>query len=91
MIDIKAIRENPERFKAAASNKRVNCDIDAICALDDRRRALQTEMDQVKHRQNELSDQIAKYRIREGTLEASAISIRCLSSSPTSSTTSGSR
>ncbi len=62
MIDIKAIRENPERFKAAARNKRVNCDIDAVCALDDRRRALQTEMDQVKHRQNEISDQIAKYR-----------------------------
>jgi seryl-tRNA synthetase len=62
MIDIKAIRENPERFKTAARNKRMNCDIDAICALDDRRRVLQTEMDQVKHRQNEIGEQIAGFR-----------------------------
>lgn len=62
MIDIKAIREDPERFKAAARHKRIHCDIDAVCALDDRRRALQTEMDQVKHRRNEISEQIARCR-----------------------------
>lgn len=62
MIDIKAIRENPERFKTAARNKRMNCDIDAICSLDDRRRALQTELDQLKHRQNEIGEQIAGLR-----------------------------
>lgn len=62
MIDIKAIRENPDRFKTAARNKRINCDIDAVCVLDDKRRSLQTEMDQIKHRQNEISDQIANYR-----------------------------
>lgn len=62
MIDIKAIRENPDRFKTAARNKRISCDIDAICALDDKRRSLQTEMDRIKHQQNEISDQIANYR-----------------------------
>ncbi|MDM8005741.1 MAG: serine--tRNA ligase [Phycisphaerae bacterium] len=62
MIDMKAIRENPDRFKTAARNKRIHCDIDAVCALDDKRRSLQTEMDQIKHRQNEISDQIAHYR-----------------------------
>ncbi len=62
MIDIKLIRQDPERFRAAAANKRVACDIDRICALDDRRRALQTELDQTKHRQNELSGQIGLYK-----------------------------
>jgi len=62
MIDIKAIRQDPERFKQAVVNKRITCDIDALCALDDRRRALQTELDQLRHQQKETSDQIALYK-----------------------------
>lgn len=62
MIDIKAIRQDPDRFKRAAVNKRVNCDVDALCALDDRRRALQQELDSLKHQQNEISGQIAHYK-----------------------------
>ena len=62
MIDIKWIREDPDRFKKAGTNKKVACDIDALCSLDDRRRALQKELDDLKHRQNELSSQIGHYR-----------------------------
>jgi seryl-tRNA synthetase len=62
MIDIKWIREDPDRFKTASTNKKVACDIDALCSLDDRRRALQKELDDLKHRQNELSGQIGHYR-----------------------------
>jgi seryl-tRNA synthetase len=62
MIDIKVIRQDPERFKIAAKNKRMTCDIDGVCALDDRRRALQTELDQLKHRQNEAGERMAGYR-----------------------------
>ncbi|MEP0842671.1 MAG: serine--tRNA ligase [Phycisphaerae bacterium] len=62
MIDIKLIRQDPQRFKQAALNKRISCDIDAICVLDDRRRAVQQELDQLKHQQNELSGQIALYK-----------------------------
>jgi len=62
MIDIKLIRQDPERFKQAATNKRIICDIDAVCALDDRRRTLQQELDQLKHQQNETGGQIALYK-----------------------------
>jgi len=62
MIDIKWIREDPDRFKAACATKKIACDIDALCALDDRRRSLQKELDDLKHRQNELSNQIGHYR-----------------------------
>lgn len=62
MIDIKLIRQDPERFRRAAANKRVACDIDALCAVDDRRRALQQELDALKHQQNESSAQIAHYK-----------------------------
>jgi seryl-tRNA synthetase len=62
MIDIKVIRENPDRFKEAARLKRITCDVDALCELDDRRRALQTELDQLRHLQNEAGSQIALYK-----------------------------
>ena len=62
MIDIKLIREDPERFKKAARDKRITSDVDALCALDDRRRSLQTELDQLRHEQKETGGQIALYR-----------------------------
>ena len=62
MIDIKIIRQDPQRFKQAAEHKRMSCDIDTLCSLDDRRRTLQQELDQLKHEQNETGGQIALYR-----------------------------
>ena len=62
MIDIKLVRQDPQRYKDASRNKRVACDIDALCALDDRRRSLQKELDDLKHDQNETSAQIAYYK-----------------------------
>ncbi len=62
MIDIKLIQQDRERYKAACRDKRVNCDVDALCALDDRRRAVQKELDDLKHSQNETSAQIAHYK-----------------------------
>ncbi|GMU23728.1 MAG: serine--tRNA ligase [Phycisphaerae bacterium] len=62
MIDIKLIRQDPQRFQRAADLKRMKTDIDAICALDDRRRTAQMELDALKHQQNEASTQIGNYR-----------------------------
>ncbi len=62
MIDINAIRQDPQRFRDAAKLKRVHCDIDALLELDGRRRALQTQLDQLKHAQNETGGQIALYK-----------------------------
>ncbi|HSW46372.1 MAG TPA: serine--tRNA ligase [Phycisphaerae bacterium] len=62
MIDIKLVRQDPKRFKAACRDKRIACDIDALCELDDRRRSLQKELDDLKHAQNESSAQIAHYK-----------------------------
>ena len=62
MIDIKVIRQDLERFKRASENKRIPCDIDGLCGLDDRRRGLQKELDDLKHQQNETGSQIALYK-----------------------------
>ncbi len=61
MIDIKLIRENPDRFKQAAENKLIACDVDGLLALDEKRRSLQQELDNIKHKQNETGSQIALY------------------------------
>jgi seryl-tRNA synthetase len=42
MIDLKALRENPQHFKDGAAKKRVSVDIDSVLKLDEERRALQT-------------------------------------------------
>src|ERR1051325_8911512 len=43
MIDIQIIRDEPERVRKAIADKRINCDLDRLIAVDNRRRALQQE------------------------------------------------
>lgn len=56
MLDIKYIRENVEKIKEAAKNKNVNIDIDALIDLDEKRRNLQKQIDDLRAKRNELSD-----------------------------------
>ena len=59
MLDIKFIRENKDIVAAGAKKKHIKIDIDALIALDDKRRALQLEIDQKRAEQNVASDKIA--------------------------------
>ncbi|MFQ5462004.1 MAG: serine--tRNA ligase [Phycisphaerae bacterium] len=45
MLDIKFIRENVERVKAGAADKRIHCDVDRLVEVDRRRRELQVQLD----------------------------------------------
>ncbi len=60
MIDIKLIREDPDRIKAGMKAKKVDCDdlIDRILELDGQRRELQQQSDSLKAQQNKVSKQI---------------------------------
>lgn len=60
MIDIKFIRENPEKVKEGAKNKNVDIDVDAILELDEKRRALIGESQALKEQQNRESEMIAR-------------------------------
>ena len=60
MIDIKLIRENPDLVKKAAADKNMKVDIDHIVAVDQRRRTLETEFNELRHQQNQAGEQIAK-------------------------------
>ena len=54
MLDIKYIRENPDKIKLTCKNKQVVCDIDRILELDKKRRNLLKETETLKAKQNKL-------------------------------------
>jgi seryl-tRNA synthetase len=60
MIDIKLIRENPDLLRKAARDKNMTVDIDRILAVDARRRALETEWNDLRYQQNQTGERIAK-------------------------------
>ena len=60
MLDIKTIRSQTEDVKRAVQVKGCDVDIDRILALDDRRRQLTHDSEQLRARRNELSRQIPK-------------------------------
>lgn len=60
MLDIKFIRENKDIVIAGAKKKRIDVDIDALIALDDKRKVAQASIDAKRAEQNAASDAIAK-------------------------------
>lgn len=55
MLDIKFIKENKDLVKMGAKKKHVDIDIDALLALDDQRRSLQTSIEAKRAEQNAVS------------------------------------
>ncbi len=55
MIDIKAFREDPERFIRGAAAKRMKIDFDRLRALDDQRKSVLMDLEHKRAEQNRLS------------------------------------
>jgi len=55
MIDLKALRENPQRFIDGAAKKNYAPDIDTLIKLDEQRRSLMSEQETLRAAQNKLS------------------------------------
>ena len=55
MLDLKLIRENPELVKQGIKNKNEKDRVDEILSLDEERRNLIRQTDELKHRQKEAS------------------------------------
>lgn len=58
MIDLKDLRENPDKYRKGASDKNSSADIDALISLDEQVRATQTELQQLVASRNQLAKQI---------------------------------
>ena len=60
MVDLKDLRENPEKYRRGAERKNVKVDVDAILRADEQRVAAQREFERLRTEQNEASKLIAK-------------------------------
>lgn len=65
MLDRKLIRTNPDAVRSAIKDKGEKVDLDRFLESDENRRRLLSELDQLKHRKNVLSEEIGKLK-REG-------------------------
>lgn len=58
MIDLKQLRENPDRFRTGARLKRIDADIDRALELDAQRRAAMTEQEALRAEQKKLEKEL---------------------------------
>ncbi len=58
MLDIRYIRENPEKVQAAATSKGYSVSISDLLAVDDERRTAQQRVDETRAQKNRVSDQM---------------------------------
>jgi seryl-tRNA synthetase len=60
MLDIKAIREDPERFRIGLARRDLGDAVDRLLADDERRRSLTAQVDRLRAEQNEASKAIGR-------------------------------
>lgn len=62
MLDIKFVRSNPEAVVAGMKKRGMDLDLAPFLALDEKRRALLTEVEQLKNTRNTVSKEIGKMK-----------------------------
>ncbi len=62
MLDLKFIRENPELVKQGVENKNEKSRVDEVLKLDEERRNLIVQADELKSQRNQVSSQIPKMK-----------------------------
>jgi seryl-tRNA synthetase len=60
VLDIRAIREDPERFRAGLGRRKMADAVDELLAADERRRSLTVRVEELRAEQNRASKQIGK-------------------------------
>ena len=60
MIDIKILRDEPDRLKKAISLKKFDCDLDAILDFDAKRRAIVSAAEEARAAQNAANQEMSK-------------------------------
>jgi seryl-tRNA synthetase len=55
MIDLKDLRDNPEKYREGCAKKHMPVDIDRLIALDTRRRSIQADQERTRAEQNALA------------------------------------
>ncbi|MHA2620278.1 MAG: serine--tRNA ligase [bacterium JZ-2024 1] len=60
MIDLRRLRADPDRYRLGFARKRVSVDVTGILALDEKRRALLTEVEELRARSNTLAKKVGE-------------------------------
>jgi seryl-tRNA synthetase len=60
MLDIKAVRDDPERFRTALARRNLGDAVDELLAVDERRRSLTARVDELRAEQNRASKAIGR-------------------------------
>jgi seryl-tRNA synthetase len=60
MLDIKAVRDDPERFRTALARRNLGDAVDQLLAADERRRSLTARVDELRAEQNKASKAIGR-------------------------------
>jgi len=60
MIDLKDLRENPDKYRTAARQKRIDVDIDRLLTLDAERRKLDSRRQELTAEKNQIGKQIGQ-------------------------------
>ena len=69
MLDIRYIRENQERVQEASKQKGYSVDIAALLQLDDERRELQQQVDELRTKRNEIASRMQGGKPEQATID----------------------
>jgi seryl-tRNA synthetase len=72
MIDLKDLRDNPDRYRRGAELKGVKVDVDGVLRLDEQWRSSQSEFERLRAEQNERGKEIARLKDPEQKKAAAA-------------------
>lgn len=70
MLDLKLIREHPEKVKQAVKDKGFEADVDAVIRYDDERRSIIQQVEEMKARRNKTSEEIARLKKNKQNADA---------------------
>src|SRR6187431_823772 len=76
MLDIRLIRETPEVLEATLRRRGATADIPAILALDERRRELVTQAEELRQERNSASKEIGAAAQRGDDVDAAKAAVR---------------
>ncbi|MEM7618617.1 MAG: serine--tRNA ligase [Pseudomonadota bacterium] len=78
MFDIKYIRDNPQDFDAAMARRGLEAQSPEILSLDEKRRAIQTELQTIQQERNEKSKEIGKVKAAGGDAQEAMDAVSAL-------------
>ena len=79
MLDIRAIRSNPEEVKRKLTRRGQEFRIDEVLKLDEQRRQVIYEVEELKSRKNKVSEEVAKLKRAKQDAEAVVLEMRQVS------------